>query len=319
MILIFANKNAKMRFIGVLILALLLGPTSTAQTRRALVIGIGEYKDQKWPTIHGDNDIPIIVDMLHKNKFTDDNIYTLKNQEATFNNIKRRFNTLIKESRKGDIVYVHFSGHGQQISDLPPYDEKDGYDESYIAYDTPFHEEAIDYQNTAARNLELKNRLVDDTLYTYLSQIRDKIGNTGKLIFVNDACHSGSGNRGGDDSNEDIKSVRAVSKKLIIYNSGYCNPNNLPKKPYICTYIGACQDDEFVYEIECNGKLYGGLSWVLSSDSSLWETPLTLLEMHLKYKINEELKKINKKDSRNRQQTPLIECKQEEKSTNNLF
>ena len=35
-----------------------------AQNKRALVIGLGEYEDTSWSAVHGDKDVPIIVEML---------------------------------------------------------------------------------------------------------------------------------------------------------------------------------------------------------------------------------------------------------------
>ena len=52
-----------------------------AQNKRALIIGLGEYEDTNWSTIHGDKDVPIIVEMLKQYKYSD--IKTLINQQAT--------------------------------------------------------------------------------------------------------------------------------------------------------------------------------------------------------------------------------------------
>ena len=48
--------------------------------------------------------------------------------QATFDNIVSHITQFISKSKKGDIVYLHFSAHGQPIEDFNG-DEEDGWDE----------------------------------------------------------------------------------------------------------------------------------------------------------------------------------------------
>lgn len=43
---------------------LLLSLSITAQTKRALVIGLGEQQDKAWNKINGDKDVPFVQAML---------------------------------------------------------------------------------------------------------------------------------------------------------------------------------------------------------------------------------------------------------------
>ena len=43
---------------------LLLSLSITAQTKRALVIGLGEQQDKAWNKINGDKDVPLVQVML---------------------------------------------------------------------------------------------------------------------------------------------------------------------------------------------------------------------------------------------------------------
>ena len=43
---------------------LLLSLSVTAQTKRALVIGLGEQQDKAWNKINGDKDVPFVQGML---------------------------------------------------------------------------------------------------------------------------------------------------------------------------------------------------------------------------------------------------------------
>ena len=45
-------------------LLLLLSLSVTAQTKRALVIGLGEQQDMAWNKINGDKDVPLVLGML---------------------------------------------------------------------------------------------------------------------------------------------------------------------------------------------------------------------------------------------------------------
>ena len=88
----------------------------TAQTKRGLVIGIGEQQDTCWAKINGDNDARYVKKMLERNGYKD--ICTLINRQATKKNIASAFNRLTRKCKAGDVVYIHFSGHGQQVRDL---------------------------------------------------------------------------------------------------------------------------------------------------------------------------------------------------------
>ena len=156
-----------MRFIPLLVL-LVITLSSVAQTKHALVCAIGDYPVYEtdpcsgWSKINGDNDIPFVLDILYANGFQQPNIAVLKNEEATFNGIKMAFKRLLKAVACGDVVYIHFSGHGQLITDLDG-DEESGLDESMIPYDA----RRIYRQGV----YEGENHLVDDTLNVWLNEL----------------------------------------------------------------------------------------------------------------------------------------------------
>lgn len=94
-----------------------------AQTKRALVIGLGKQEDASWGKINGDKDIPLVKDILAKAGYK--SIFALVNEQATKSGITVAFGQLAQQCRNGDIVYIHFSGHGQQMTDREG-DERDG-------------------------------------------------------------------------------------------------------------------------------------------------------------------------------------------------
>ena len=178
---------------------LLLSLSVTAQTKRALVIGLGEQQDKAWNKINGDKDVPLVQVMLKNAGFK--SVTTLVNRQATKVGIVGAFKRMVASCKQGDVVYVHYSGHGQQMTDVHN-DEKDGLDECWIPYDAC---------RKASANYHGEKHLTDDELNVYLNAIRNKIGAKGKLLVVIDACHSGDGTRGDDD-----EIVRGVEDTLVV-------------------------------------------------------------------------------------------------------
>ena len=107
-------------------------------TKRALVIGIGNYPTESgWAKINGDKDIPLVREILLTNGFSAQNIVELANEEATCDGITKQIENLITKAQTGDVIYLHFSGHGQQVTDLNG-DEEEGFDEAWIPIDAQF-------------------------------------------------------------------------------------------------------------------------------------------------------------------------------------
>lgn len=62
----------------IIVLYLLLFPFALpAQTRRALVIGIGQQEDKAWGKINGDLDVPYVEEILRNAKYKTKNIKNL--------------------------------------------------------------------------------------------------------------------------------------------------------------------------------------------------------------------------------------------------
>ena len=177
----------------------MLSLSVTAQTKRALVIGIGEQQDKEWNKINGDKDVPFVQAMLKNAGFK--SVTTLVNRKATKVGIVGAFKRMTASCKQDDVVYIHYSGHGQQMTDVHN-DEKDGLDECWIPYDA--------YRKASA-TYHGEKHLTDDELNVYLNAIRNKIGTKGKLLVVIDACHSGDGTRGDDD-----EIVRGVEDTLVV-------------------------------------------------------------------------------------------------------
>lgn len=191
-------------------IALLTCYPLSAVTKRALVIGIGAYPEGSgWATINGDKDIPLVEDILLTNGFLPQDIVVLANAQATAAAIRNAFRRLIDQAQPGDIVYIHFSGHGQQVTDLHG-DEPDGLDEAWVPYDAQLAYVKGQYEG--------QNHIIDDELNRYLHALRRRVGTTGKIIVIADACHSGDSTRGNeyDEQQNNDLSGNTSSAPIVI-------------------------------------------------------------------------------------------------------
>lgn len=238
-------------------------------TRRAVVIGLGTQLDKSWPKINGDKDVAPVVDMLKCNGFTD--ITTLVNGQATKAAITGSFESLIDRAGEGDVVYIHFSGHGQMMTDLDG-DEEDRKDEAWIPYDAYM---------TYCSSDRGERHLSDDEIAVYMTRLRSKVGDTGVIAVIVDACHSGHSTRG-DEDGEDPVVVRGVDTDFKIPGKRAATYSRQSDELWLT--LSACRDYQLNQEYRGNGKLthilvnhwrsYPGLSdeAIFNSISNLYVT-----------------------------------------------
>lgn len=233
---------------------LLLSLSVSAQTKRALVIGLGEQQDKAWNKINGDKDVPFVQAMLKNAGFK--SVTRLVNRQATKVGIVRAFKRMTASCKHGDVVYIHYSGHGQQMTDVHN-DEKDGLDECWIPYDA--------YRKPCEKDRGEKH-LTDDEVNYYLNAIRDKIGDSGKMLVVIDACHSGDATRG--DVDEVVRGVEDIFEAIKSFIWGPSadkgktdvNPNAQVNKERWIT-LSACKSDQV--NIEMKKPAVGKLTYAI--------------------------------------------------------
>lgn len=223
-------------------------------TYRALLFGLGTQEDSSWAKIHGDNDLYYVRQMLDDAGFTD--IVQLKNEQATKQGMVRAFMELSNRCNKGDVIYIHYSGHGQLMSDI------DGdealrtdasyslWDESWIPYDAYMYYGDKDHG---------EKHLCDDEVDFYLNTIRDRIGKKGQLIVVIDACHSGDATFG-----QENEPVRGIDVKFNIPKNNDITSTIIKEerwltisacKPYqLCTELKDMQIGKLTYALYSLGK-----------------------------------------------------------------
>jgi len=253
------------KFIYILIIvALFVLPLNMgAQTKRALLVGISSYSSNsatQWTDIHGANDVELIATTLKSQHFS---IAKVTNKQATAKRIRKELTSLVRSCRAGDVVYIHFSGHGQPFEDKSG-DENDGWDESIIPYDA--------HKAYSKGRYEGSNHILDDELYGFFDQIRKKVGPKGFLCVVIDACHAGGSSRG-DELEEDEEIFVRGTKDAF-------SPNGKKYRPRVNTHghfvikssgtqgdiliLEACRSYQSNYEIKQDGQYFGPLSYYVN-------------------------------------------------------
>lgn len=173
-----------------LFLTLFMWTSVFCGNKYALIIAIGDYPGESgWGKISSAKDVELIKNALINKGFNETNISIILDAKATKAGMEAALNALLSKAQKGDIVAIHYSGHGQQIFDDNG-DEPDGWDEALVPYNA-----AVQY-DFKGNGYKGENHFRDDELGDYISKFRNKLGNSGQLLLILDSCHSGSSTRG---------------------------------------------------------------------------------------------------------------------------
>jgi len=153
--------------------------------RLALIVGVGEYRDDDIPDLLGPpNDAKHIYDLLTDNnsyRFPKQNVCLLLNERADKAGFKEAFELgLVGRARENDLAVIYFAGHGSQARDLNQ-DEPDNRDETLMLHDASSSDSSQD--------------LIDDELHLMLSKLDSKTHN---ITLILDSCNSGSAQRNVD-------------------------------------------------------------------------------------------------------------------------
>lgn len=259
---------------------LIISLGSIGQTKRALIIAIGNYDYEKngWRPISALNDVPLIQTALEKQNFPVANIKTLTDEMATRAGIEKALDDLIKSAGTGDIVVIHISSHGQQLEDDNVSEEMDGLDEAIVPYGATYSIDKSVFNKVAAGYFR------DDVFGEKVTQLRNKLGKNGDVLVSIDACHSGSGTRGGvalaRGNNSPMVSDNFAKKKLPAKDSAGVFKENTRTKLSLnsATYvvISGAQAQELNYEcLDDQNKSVGSLSYAFSKAISSLEGKIT--------------------------------------------
>jgi len=247
-------RNSKRCFLFLILLLIVFSSfniTIIAQTRRAFLVGINNYKPEgainkslcrkKWKNLQGCiNDVGSIKGILiSRFYFKQKDIHLLKNEEATRDNILSGIEThLIKEADSGDVCVFYFAGHGSRVKNSKS-NEPDKKDETLVPADW--------YRGVGdIRDKELKK---------LFNRVLDKKAN---LTVIIDACHSGSISRG--------IPVKVDYRFMPENECDVADPPDNAKEPAEkgALILSASRDFQTTPEIEDeNGNFYGLFTWAL--------------------------------------------------------
>lgn len=231
----------------------------------ALLIGIDEYPDPISSLYGCVNDIEDIKDYLQSRKgVPEDRLHlrTLKNKEATRENVIKGFREHLCNAQKDDTVLFYYSGHGSQ--ELAPEEfrhlEPDRLNETLVCYDS---------------RTEGGWGLADKELAQLIAEVSEKKPH---ICIILDSCHSGSGTRDPlqetgvrltsiDKRNRPLNSYLLELQQQIKNSLTYSSLKDHPSGWKILTgshvLLAACRDSEVAKEINGNGKQRGAFSYCL--------------------------------------------------------
>ncbi len=142
--------------------------------KKALLIGINRYRIPGADLRGCVNDVENVRAALRRYYgFSAGDVTTLTDLKATTRAIKAAMQRLVRTARSGDVLLLHYSGHGANVPDADG-DEADGRDEILCPTD-----------------LDWKAPLTDDWLRRTFNRLRKGVS----LTAVMDCCHSGTNTR----------------------------------------------------------------------------------------------------------------------------
>lgn len=142
--------------------------------KKALLIGINRYKIPGADLRGCVNDVKNMKGVLTQMYgFASKDVAVMTDFAATTKAMKAAISKLVRDARSGDVVLLHYSGHGANVIDVNG-DEPDRRDEILCPTDLDWHKP-----------------LLDDWLRTTFNRLRAGVS----LTVIMDCCHSGSNTR----------------------------------------------------------------------------------------------------------------------------
>lgn len=243
--------------------------TGSAGNKWALLIGINRYANLAPQYQLGGcvNDVGLIHSLLKdKFQFPGGNITVLRNEEATQEGIRRALDSLAGRVGPDDVVVVHYSGHGSQITDVHG-DEPGGMDSTIVPHDS-------------GRGPNPNRDITDDEIHLWLSRLTRV---TPHVTLIFDCCHSGTLTRDafGDASRWVPPDSRSV-EEIVADGTAFKMPDEALRelkaanrdlggsgwlalgKNYVL--LAGCRDEESSFEHTADGISYGALSYFLGRE-----------------------------------------------------
>lgn len=202
-----------------------------------------------------DKDISNIKFVLSKAGFENKNIKTLVGLQIFKAQIENALELLSQKAKKEDLVFIYFTGHGDQVEDKNK-DEPDSLDEALVLYN------------------EL---LIDDEINVMLSKFKAGV----KKVLMIDACHSGSTFKLIKSKREFLKEVsnqnfedEFTKSKKQIFSINNCQIERIlpdENKNKLLVYLGASADDQQAKATEQGSYFTSAVTAKFNSRISEWK------------------------------------------------
>jgi len=159
-----------------------LGLSQAAAADRALLVGVGHFRDAPALALKGiDLDLDSMRTVARQLGFTPAATRVLSDADATLTKVQAELADWVRTGvGPDDQVLIYFSTHGTQVPDLDGDETDDGEDEALVMYD-------VREDKTPDGTPTLANVLSDDDLERALAAIPSR-----NVLVVVDACHSGT-------------------------------------------------------------------------------------------------------------------------------
>jgi metacaspase-1 len=245
--------------------------------KRALLIGINQYQIAGADLRGCVNDVQdVAAALVEFFGFDKKDITVLTDAAATKKAMQAGIAALVRDSKKGDVAVLHYSGHGSNVPDDND-DEADGRDEILCPTD-----------------LDWKDPMRDDWLRSTLDGMKDGVNFTA----IMDCCHSGTNTRAFLPPDAPVKPRYLPSPwGLVAAESGRRQPRKVlsevrrssPAARKAKDIVNAdlpellltgCRDTQTSADAFINGRYNGALTWGLVNAIRKAKGKLTYQDLH---------------------------------------
>jgi metacaspase-1 len=245
--------------------------------KRAFLVGINRYQIAGADLRGCVNDVKdLSAALVEFHGFKKSDITVVTDLAATKKAMQAGIKALLRDSKKGDVALVHYSGHGSHVPD-DNQDEADGRDEILCPSD-----------------LNWDDPLRDDWLRTTLDSVRTGVN----LTVIMDCCHSGTNTRAilppdapikerylpSPSSLKAVESRRSIPKKVTSELRGSPRASrkarDIVKAELPEVLITGCRDTQTSADAFINGKFNGALTFALVDAIRKGRGRLTYRQLH---------------------------------------
>jgi metacaspase-1 len=227
--------------------------TTRPPIKKAFLVGINQYEPSLNANLRGCvndvNDMKAVLTGLYG--FDPANINLIIDSAATRANIISGLKKLLNDTKSGDELVFHYSGHGSQVPDTSGDEVDDHLDEIICPHD-----------------LDWNDPLTDDILSAILLKVPKGVN----MTVISDSCHSGTVTR---ELGNPIKikprylepprelMQKVPTDKALPVNKMGAHRNKKDVQRHVL--LSGCKDNQTSADAYINGRYNGALTWALVS------------------------------------------------------